>query len=136
MNRRCVRQIAADHPPAMPVPAGLAGPAAPHARIGSMRVSGSRVTTSVMPELSVRRGRDAIHFYKRAFGATEQYRVGGTHEHPDVVAQLAIDDAAFWVSDESPEHENFSPESVGGSAGSGDGSTLKGISAVASSTTQ
>jgi PhnB protein len=70
--------------------------------------------TRVMPQLSVRRGREAIEFYKAAFGAVEEHRVGGSDEHEEVVAQLAIDGASFWVSDESPEHENFSPESLGG----------------------
>jgi PhnB protein len=31
-----------------------------------------------------------------------------------VVAQLSVDGAQFWVADESPEHLNFSPESLGG----------------------
>jgi PhnB protein len=62
----------------------------------------------------VRRGRAAIEFYKSAFGAVEVYRVGGTEEHESVVAQLAVGEAGFWVSDESPEHANFSPESLGG----------------------
>lgn len=69
---------------------------------------------SIVPELSVRRGRAAIEFYKAAFEAIEVYRVGGTNENPDVVAQLSVGNASFWVSDESPPHENFSPESVGG----------------------
>jgi PhnB protein len=72
------------------------------------------VTTSIVPELSVKRGRAAVEFYKDAFGAVEVYRVGGTDEHEDVVAQLSIGDASFWVSDESPPHANFSPESLGG----------------------
>jgi PhnB protein len=62
----------------------------------------------------VRRGRAAIEFYKSAFGAVEVYRVGGTEEHEPVVAQLAVGEAGFWISDESPEHANFSPESLGG----------------------
>jgi PhnB protein len=70
--------------------------------------------TSIQPQLSVRRGREAIEFYAAAFGAVEDYRVGGTDDNPDVVAQLSIGDASFWVSDESPPHRNFSPESVGG----------------------
>jgi PhnB protein len=70
--------------------------------------------TSVVAQLSVRRGREAVRFYEAAFGAMEVYRVGGTDDHPDVVAQLTIGDSSFWVSDESPEHGNFSPESVGG----------------------
>lgn len=68
----------------------------------------------VQAQLSVRRGREAVEFYKEAFGAVEVYRVGGTDAHPDVVSQLLIGDASFWVSDESPEHKNFSPESIGG----------------------
>jgi len=70
--------------------------------------------TSIVPQLSVRRGRDAIEFYARAFGAVEVYRVGGTDGHPDVVAQLTIGSASFWVSDEAPASANFSPESLGG----------------------
>ena len=68
----------------------------------------------VVPELSVRRGLEAIAFYEQAFGAVEVYRVGGTDENPDVVAQLVVGDAAFWVSDEAPEVGNYSPESLGG----------------------
>jgi PhnB protein len=69
---------------------------------------------SIVPQLSVRRGREAVEFYKNAFGAFELYRVGGTDGNPDVVSQLAIGDATFWVSDESPPNGNFSPETVGG----------------------
>src|SRR2546430_15082394 len=62
--------------------------------------------------LSVRHGARAVEFYKAAFGAVEVYRV----EAPDggVVARLAVDGAEFWGADESPEHHNFSPESLGG----------------------
>lgn len=67
---------------------------------------------TVAPMLSVRRGAQALEFYKAAFGATELFRL----ESPDgaVVAQLAIGSSQFWVSDESPEHKNFSPETLGG----------------------
>jgi PhnB protein len=71
-------------------------------------------TASVIAQLSVRRGRAAIEFYKAAFGAVEEYRVGGTDDHEAVVAQLAIGGSTFWVADESPEHANHSPESLGG----------------------
>jgi PhnB protein len=70
---------------------------------------------SVSPELSVRRGRQAVEFYRAAFGAEEVYRVGGTDEHEAVVSQLAVGDTSFWVADESPPHGNHSPESLGGS---------------------
>jgi|SRR4051794_15231497 len=72
----------------------------------------SPVAASIAPLLSVRRGAAAVEFYKAAFGATEVYRV----EDPTgaVVSRLSIDGGEFWVSDESPEHANFSPESLGG----------------------
>ena len=70
---------------------------------------------AIMAQLSVRRGREAVEFYKVAFGAVEDYRVGGNEHNPAVVAQLSVGDATFWVADESPEHENFSPETAGGS---------------------
>ena len=63
----------------------------------------------------MRRGREAVEFYKAAFGAVEVYRVGGTDEAEDVVSQLSIGSTSFWVSDESPPHENFSPQTLGGS---------------------
>ena len=57
----------------------------------------------------MRRGREAIEFYKAAFGAVEVYRVGGTDEHEPVVAQLTVGDASFWVADEAPEHGTTAP---------------------------
>lgn len=69
---------------------------------------------TIQPELSVRRGRAAVEFYKIAFGADEVYRVGGTDDHEAVVSQLSVGEASFWVSDEAPSHGNFSPESLGG----------------------
>ena len=62
----------------------------------------------------MRRGREAVEFYKAAFDAEEIYRVGGTDEHESVVSQLVLGNATFWVADESPAHQNFSPESLGG----------------------
>ena len=69
---------------------------------------------TVSAQLAVRRGREAIEFYEAAFGAVEVHRVGGTDEHQSVVAQLAVGDSSYWVADESPEHEAFSPETLGG----------------------
>ena len=69
--------------------------------------------TTIAPLLSVRHGARAIEFYKAAFGATELMRV----EDPggDVVARLAVEGAEFWLADESPAHQNFSPETLDGS---------------------
>src|SRR5947207_14383223 len=71
-----------------------------------------RLMTSIAPWLSVRNSARAVDFYKSAFGATEVFRLEG----PDgsVVARLSVDGAEIWLSDESPEHGNFSPESLGG----------------------
>jgi PhnB protein len=69
---------------------------------------------SVQVQLSVRNGRTAIEFYQAAFGAVEVYRFGGTDDHEEVVAQLAVGNALFWVEDESPPHGNFSPETLSG----------------------
>jgi PhnB protein len=62
--------------------------------------------------LSVRNGARAIDFYKAAFGAAELFRIA--NESGEVVAQLSVDGAEFWLADESPPHGNFSPESLGG----------------------
>ena len=70
------------------------------------------ITYSVAPMLSVRQGARAVEFYKQAFGAAEVYRVedpGGA-----VVSRLSVAGAEFWLADESPEHGNFSPETLGG----------------------
>lgn len=69
--------------------------------------------TTFLPTLSVRRGAAAVDFYKKAFGAVVVFCMadpGGA-----VVAQLCIDGVEFLVADESLEHENFSPETLGGS---------------------
>ena len=36
------------------------------------------------------------------------------NESREVVARLSVGGAEFWLADESPEHFNFSPESLGG----------------------
>jgi PhnB protein len=68
--------------------------------------------TSIAPMLSVRQGARAVEFYQAAFGAEVLYRI----DAPDgtVVARLGVHGAEFWVADESPEHSNFSPETLGG----------------------
>jgi PhnB protein len=67
--------------------------------------------TSISPMLAVRRGAKAVQFYKAAFGAEELFRLD--NETGEVVAQLSVGTAQFWVADESPANLNFSPESLG-----------------------
>ena len=68
--------------------------------------------TGIAPMLSVRNGVRAIEFYKAAFGACELCRIDD--KSGAVVARLSVGEAEFWLADESPEHLNFSPESLGG----------------------
>ncbi len=67
---------------------------------------------SIAPWLSIRNGARAVDFYKAAFGAVESHRL----EDPTgaVVAKLTVNGAVFWVSGESPEEVNSTPEPVGG----------------------
>ena len=67
------------------------------------------VRTEITATLSVRDWERAMTFYKEAFGAVELFRVEGGG-----VGQLSVSGAPFWVAEESPEHLNFSPESIGG----------------------
>ena len=54
--------------------------------------------TSIEPELWVEHARHAIAFYEDAFGAAVLHRVG---EGDDLVAQLAVGEARFWISSAS-----------------------------------
>jgi PhnB protein len=67
--------------------------------------------TSIQPELWVDRASQAVAFYAEAFGATVLHRVG---EGDDIVAQLAIGDAVFWIAEAGPSMGRFSPKAIGG----------------------
>ena len=67
--------------------------------------------TSIQPELWVDRGAQAVAFYQAAFGATVLHHVG---EGEDIVAQLAIGGAAFWVSTAGSTGERLNPKAIGG----------------------
>jgi PhnB protein len=67
--------------------------------------------TSIQPELWVETPGEAVAFYEAAFGATVLHRVG---EGDDIVAQLGVGDAAFWVASVSPTLKRLSPRSIGG----------------------
>ena len=68
------------------------------------------VKTSISPMLSVRRGTEAIEFYKAAFGAWELFSAGD--DQHGIVAQMSVGGAEFWIADEAPDYLNFSPESL------------------------
>ncbi len=67
--------------------------------------------TSIQPELWVDRGAAAVTFYESAFGATVLHRVG---DGEDIVAQLAVGDAAFWVAAAGTSTTRLVPTVVGG----------------------
>jgi PhnB protein len=66
----------------------------------------------IKPTLSVKNAAAAVDFYKKAFSAIELMRV--TSPDGEVVAELSIGGAAFYLADESPEHGNYSPLSLSG----------------------
>ncbi len=67
--------------------------------------------SSIQPELWVDRASAAVAFYEAAFGAVVLHRVGDGDE---IVAQLAVGDAAFWVVSAAESMKRFSPLEVGG----------------------
>ncbi|HEV8570840.1 MAG TPA: VOC family protein [Actinoplanes sp.] len=66
---------------------------------------------SIQPELWVDRPAAAVAFYQAAFGATVLHRVG---IGDDIVAQLAVDDAAFWVASASANMRRLDPHAIDG----------------------
>jgi PhnB protein len=67
--------------------------------------------TSIQPELWVDAPSEAVAFYEAAFGATVLHRVG---DGDDIVAQLAVGGAAFWVAGTSATMKRLSPHSIDG----------------------
>ncbi len=70
--------------------------------------------TSIEPELWVDQGAAAVEFYQAAFGASVLHQVG---EGEDIVAQLAVGDAVFWVAAAGSAPERLTPLSAKGATG-------------------
>jgi PhnB protein len=70
--------------------------------------------TSIQPELWVENAREAVVFYKAAFGAEVRHQVG---EGDDIVAQLRVGDAPFWIAPASAQLSRFSPHAINGATG-------------------
>ncbi|HJZ61702.1 MAG TPA: VOC family protein [Miltoncostaeaceae bacterium] len=70
--------------------------------------------TSIQPELWVERPRDAVAFYQAAFGAVVLHLVGDGDE---IVAQLAVGGAAFWVAGAAADMGRLSPLGAHGATG-------------------
>jgi predicted enzyme related to lactoylglutathione lyase len=67
--------------------------------------------TSIQPELWVENAREALDFYAAAFGATVLHLVGDGDE---IVAQLGVGDAAFWVAPASSTMKRLDPRAIDG----------------------
>jgi PhnB protein len=76
----------------------------------------SEIRVDIQPELWVHDGPAAVEFYERAFGAVVEHRVDGPGDD-DIVAQLSVAGARFWVSSASAEIGRFSPRAIGGATG-------------------
>ena len=70
--------------------------------------------TTVQPELWIADAHAAVAFYEAAFGATTLHLVG---EGDDIVAQLAVGGAVFWVATASPASGRFDPRAMRGATG-------------------
>jgi PhnB protein len=69
--------------------------------------------TDIQPELWVDTPPEALRFYEAAFGATVLHCVG---EGDDIVAQLGVGDAVFWVASASSTMKRLSPRALDGAA--------------------
>jgi PhnB protein len=70
--------------------------------------------TRFQPELWIARPAAAVAFYQAAFGATVLHQVGAGE---DIVAQLAVGDAVFWVGRADPGMRRLDPLTAGGATG-------------------
>jgi PhnB protein len=68
----------------------------------------------IQPELWIERARAAVDFYVTAFGARVVHLVG---DGDDIVAQLCIDDACFWVGAANAVMKRLSPTQIDGATG-------------------
>jgi PhnB protein len=67
--------------------------------------------TNIQPELWVENAREALTFYTAAFSATVLHLVG---EGDEIVAQLGVDDAAFWIAPAAPTMKRLDPRAIDG----------------------
>ena len=66
------------------------------------------------PMLTVRDGRTAVDFYKRAFGANELSRQ--TTPTGQLIVEFSIGEERFFAVEENPAAFNQSPETLGGTS--------------------
>jgi PhnB protein len=71
------------------------------------------IHTTVAPRLTFKDAAKAIEFYKKAFGAKEtmRFEIGGKIPH----AEITIGNSVILLTEEWPEGDRFSPETLGNS---------------------
>lgn len=92
------------------MPCGIRGVGTRRARILEPGIA----LTSIEPQLWVESPRRALAFYEAAFGAVVVHRVG---DGDDIVAQLGVGEAAFWVAPTSATMRRLSPRAIDGATG-------------------
>lgn len=70
--------------------------------------------STITASLIVRNGANAIEFYKKAFGAQELYRFPGLDGKSVMHAEIKIGNSRIMLSDEFPQMNCRSPQSLGG----------------------
>lgn len=70
--------------------------------------------TSIEPQLWSDHPAAAVAFYEAGFGAVVLHRVG---DGDDIVAQLAVGEARFWVTAADSGMKRFDPQRIAGATG-------------------
>jgi PhnB protein len=69
---------------------------------------------TVIPYLTLNNTREALAFYKKAFGAEEVVCMAGPGGHGVAHAEIKIGDSLLFLADEFPGMGNPSPKTLGG----------------------
>ncbi|HJV87691.1 MAG TPA: VOC family protein [Noviherbaspirillum sp.] len=70
---------------------------------------------TVTPYLTIRNAAAALDFYQKAFGADVVFRLNDPSGKKVGHAEIRLGDSAIMLSDEYPEMDGTSPETLGGS---------------------
>ncbi len=70
---------------------------------------------ALQPYLVVPNAAEAMAFYEKAFGATQCVHMPGPGGQGTMHAEMQLGDSVFMLTDENPEWEQKSPQTLGGS---------------------
>jgi PhnB protein len=80
----------------------------------SAQETAMKMNQPVTPYLTVKGAADAIAFYQKAFGATEEMRMPAQDGKRVMHAHLNINGGALFLCDEFPEHGDYVPAPTNG----------------------